>query len=166
MNGCWSKLLSGGELKYLEYRQYFESICCEHSKYLRVHQSWYSEYSNHSGFCTAGTACYTRGSVLLIIFPVLAVFKPSVLVVVILTVRAVFRTPHTRVLQYIQHQQYPEYLTPQYCQHRQHQKRNVSNIIRTNIMYHAALSYTDIPTYSSINSSVWSIAEVLLLCIT
>ena len=41
-NGSWRKLLSGRELEYLEYWQYFESICCEHSKYLRVQHSWYS----------------------------------------------------------------------------------------------------------------------------
>ena len=51
-----------------------------------------------SDVCTAGTACCTRGSVLLIILPVLAVFRPSVLLLLILPVRAVFRTPHTRVL--------------------------------------------------------------------
>ena len=62
-----------------------------------------------SDVCTAGTACCTRGSVLLIILPVLAVFGPSVLVLLILPARAVFRAPHTRVLQYTQHQQYPEY---------------------------------------------------------
>ena len=61
---------------------------------------------------TVGTACCTRGSVRHIILPVLAVFGPSVLVLVILPVRPVFRTPHTRVLQYSQHQQYPEYRTP------------------------------------------------------
>ena len=61
-----------------------------------------------SDVCTAGTACCTRGSVL-IILPVLAVFGPSVLVLLILPARAVFRAPHTRVLQYTQHQQYPEY---------------------------------------------------------
>ena len=71
-DGSWSKLLSGGELEYLEYWQYFGSICCEHSKYLRVQRSWYSEYSNHfgclycgycllySGFCTAHHTPSTR----------------------------------------------------------------------------------------------------------
>ena len=62
-----------------------------------------------SDVCTAGTACCTRGSVL---HPALAVFGPSVLVLLILPVRAVSRTPRTRVLQYAQHQQYPEYRTP------------------------------------------------------
>ena len=73
--------------------------------------------------CTAGSVFCTRGSVLLIILPVLAVFGPSVLVRLILPVRTVFRTPHTRVLQYTQRQQHPDYRTPQYCQHRQHQKK-------------------------------------------
>ena len=50
-----------------------------------------------SDVCTAGTACCTRGSVLLIILPALAVFGPSLLVLLILPVLAVFRTPHTRV---------------------------------------------------------------------
>ena len=76
-----------------------------------------------SDVCTAGTACCTRGSVLLIILPVLAVFGPSVVVLLILPARAVFRTPHTRVLQCTQHQQHPEYQTAQYCQHRQPQKK-------------------------------------------
>ena len=57
-----------------------------------------------------------------------------------------------------------EYRTPQYCQHWQHQKK-VSNTIHTNILYHAAASCTDTPTYSSINSSIWSTAVVLLPCI-
>ena len=48
-----------------------------------------------SDICTAGTACCTRGSVLLIILPVLAVFGPSVFVLLILPARAVFTTPHT-----------------------------------------------------------------------
>ena len=38
-NGSRSKILSCGELVYLEYWQYFESIRCEHSKYLRVQHS-------------------------------------------------------------------------------------------------------------------------------
>ena len=79
-----------------------------------------------SDVCTAGTACCTRGSVL-IILPVLAVFGPSVLVLLILPARAVFRAPHTRVLQYTQHQQCPEYRTPQYCQHRQPQKKSIEH---------------------------------------
>ena len=80
-----------------------------------------------SDVCTAGTACCTRSSVLLVILPVLAVFGPSVLVRLILPVRSVFRTPHTRVLQYSQQQQYPEYRTPQYCQHKQHQKKSIGH---------------------------------------
>ena len=55
--------------------------------------------------------------------PVFAVFGPSVLVLLILPARAVFRTPHTRVLQYTPHQQYPEYRTPQCCQHSQLKKK-------------------------------------------
>ena len=50
-----------------------------------------------SDVCTAGTACCTRGSVVLYHTPILG---PSVLVLLILLARAVFRTPHTRVLQY------------------------------------------------------------------
>ena len=112
--------------------------------------------------CTAGTACCTRGSVLLIILPVLAVFGPSVLALLILPARAVFRTPHTRVLQYTQHQQYPEYRNPQYRQHRQPQKK-VSNTIHTNMYHAAAAACTVTPTHSSTNSSIWSTAVVLLL---
>ena len=82
-----------------------------------------------SDVCTAGTACCTRGSVLLIILKVLALFGPSVLALLILPPRVVFRTPHTRVLQYTQHQQYPEYGTPQYCQHRQPQKKSIEHHI-------------------------------------
>ena len=117
--------------------------------------------SSISDVCTAGTA-YARSFDPLIILPVLAVLGPSVLVLLILSVRAAFRTPLTRVLQYTQHQQYPEYRTPQYCQHRQHRQK-VSNTIHTNILYHAAASCTDTPTYSSIDSSIWSTAVVLLL---
>ena len=94
-----------------------------------------------SDVCTAGTACCTRGSVLLIILPVLAVFGPSVLVLLMLPLRAVFRTPHTRVLQYSQRQRYPEYRIPQYCQHRQHQKKSIEyrtyehTVMRSSIMH-------------------------------
>ena len=82
-----------------------------------------------SDICTAGTACRTLliGSVLLIILPVLAVSGPSVLVLLILQASAVYWTPYTKVLQYTQHQQCPEYRTPQYCQHRQPQKKSIEH---------------------------------------
>ena len=44
----------------------------------------------------------------------------------ILPVLAVSRTTHTRVLQYSQCQQCPEYRTPKYCQHRQRQEYRTS----------------------------------------
>ena len=110
-----------------------------------------------SDVCTAGAACCIRGSVLLITLPVLAVFEPSVLVLLIILARAVLRTPRARVLQYTQHQQYPEYRTPQYAA-----SEKVSNAIHRN-MYHAAASCTDTPTYSRINRSIWTTAVVLLL---
>ena len=63
--GVEANYFRGGEREYFECWQYLGSICCEHSKYLRVQHSWYSEYSNHfgcsycrycllySGFCNA-----------------------------------------------------------------------------------------------------------------
>ena len=107
--GVEENYFRGGELEYLEHWQYFGSICCEHSKYRRVQ---HPSIPTTSDVCAAGTVCCARDFVLLIILPVRAVFGPSVLVLLILPVRAVFRTPLTRVLQYTQHQQYPEYRTP------------------------------------------------------
>ena len=78
-----------------------------------------------SDVCTAGTAC-TRGSLILIILPV-AVFGPSVLVLLILPVRAVLRTPLKRALQHTQHQQYPEYRTPQCCRQRWRRKKSIEH---------------------------------------
>ena len=80
--GVEANCFRGGELEYLEYWQYFESIYCEYSKYLRVQ---HLSTPTISDVCTAGTVCCTQGSVLLIILPVLAVFGPSVLVLLILT---------------------------------------------------------------------------------
>ena len=91
------KQTTGWELEYSEYWRYFGSICCEHSKYLRVQHSYRLSTPAISDVCTAGSAC-TRGSVLLIILPV-AVFGPSVVLLLMLPVRAVFRTLLTRVLQ-------------------------------------------------------------------
>ena len=86
----------------------------------------------YSGFCTVA---------------VLTVFAPSLLVLLILTARAVFRTSQTRVLQYTQHQQYPEYRTPQYRQHRQPQKKSIEH----HTYEHVSCS-TDTPTYNSTSS--------------
>lgn len=43
-SGSWSELLSGEQLEYSEYWQYFGSTYCEYSQYFRVHYSGYSEY--------------------------------------------------------------------------------------------------------------------------
>ena len=113
-NGIWSKLLSGGGTRVLRvlavFREY--SLCCEHSNIYEFNTLDTLSIPTISDDCRAGTAC-TRGSVLLIILPVLAVSRPSVLVLLIFPARAVFRTPRTRSLRYTQHQQYPESRTPQ-----------------------------------------------------
>ena len=111
----------------------------------------------NSDVCTAGTACCTRGSV------------PS-------------QYSQCSDLQYSycsysQHAQYlghhvleycittnPKYRTPQYCQHRQPQKKRIEHHsyehVRCSSIMHR---HTYLPTYSIINGSIWSPAVVLLL---
>ena len=149
----------------VQHWQYFEGICCGTRNIYGFNPLDTVSTSTISDVYTAGTACCTRGFVLLIILPVLAVFGPSVLVLLTLPVRAVFRAPHTRVCDTLSTSSIQS-IEPRNSANTGSPRNKASNTIHTNILYHATASCTDTPTYrSSINSSIWSTAVVLLLCI-
>ena len=101
-NVSWNKLLSGGgKLEYLivlaVFREYIYATSTRNIYGFNTLDTL-STPPTISDVCTVGTACCTRGSALLIMLLVLAVFGPSVLVLLILPPRAVSRTPLTTVL--------------------------------------------------------------------
>ena len=72
----------------------------------------------------------------------------------ILPARAVFRTPLTRVLQYTQQQQYPQYRTPQYCQQRQHRKKSIEHHTYEHTVPGLSNWGTSVPTVTSIEKII------------
>ena len=134
--------------------EYFTRICCIISRFDTL-SGYTLEYAQYLAFCSTAHT-----------LPVLAVFRPPVLLQY--SVLAARNRCTRYILEYLntRYQQYPEillwYRTPIYRQHRQQQKYRTS-YERT--VPHSSIMHRHSYLYNSSISSTWSTAVALLLLV-
>ena len=111
-NWSSSKFLSGGELEYFEYWQYFDSICCEHSKHVRVQHSRYSWVLQPFRTFVLRVLLVVLGVLYYSSYSQYSQYLGLQYLYCSYSQHAQYLRHHILVLQYTQAQQYPEYRTP------------------------------------------------------